>query len=145
MPLAPISTDVWNVDWKIAMDNYLESYHVPIGHPGLYRMFTPDYDDHGHGTGRRARRELDARAALLAAGRSGCIRTWSAARLPHLPEAERRCWRFYSALPNLGIDVFPDQMDFFQLLPAGPGKCIVRGAAFGLAGRQPGIARGALL
>jgi hypothetical protein len=27
------------------MDNYLESYHVPIGHPGLNRMFTPDYDD----------------------------------------------------------------------------------------------------
>ncbi len=52
----------------------------------------------------------------------------------HLPEAERRCWRFYSALPNLGIDVFPDQMDFFQLLPAGPGKCMVRGAVFGLPG-----------
>ncbi len=34
VPLAPITTDVWNVDWKIAMDNYLESYHVPIGHPG---------------------------------------------------------------------------------------------------------------
>ncbi len=45
VPLAPISSEVWNVDWKIAMDNYLESYHVPIGHPGLYRMFTPDYDD----------------------------------------------------------------------------------------------------
>jgi len=45
VPLGPITTDVWNVDWKIAMDNYLESYHVPIGHPGLYRMFTPDYDD----------------------------------------------------------------------------------------------------
>ena len=45
VPLAPITTDVWQVDWKIAMDNYLESYHVPIGHPGLYRMFTPDYED----------------------------------------------------------------------------------------------------
>ena len=35
-------------------------------------------------------------------------------------------------LPNLGIDVFPDQMDFFQLLPDGPGRCIVRGAVYGL-------------
>jgi phenylpropionate dioxygenase-like ring-hydroxylating dioxygenase large terminal subunit len=35
-------------------------------------------------------------------------------------------------LPNLGIDVFPDQMDFFQVLPDGPGRCIVRGAVFGL-------------
>jgi phenylpropionate dioxygenase-like ring-hydroxylating dioxygenase large terminal subunit len=50
----------------------------------------------------------------------------------HLPEELRRCWRFFSALPNLGIDVFPDQMDFFQLLPDGPGRCIVRGGVFGL-------------
>ena len=35
-------------------------------------------------------------------------------------------------LPNLGIDVFPDQMDFFQVLPRGPGKCTIRGQVFGL-------------
>ena len=40
-------------------------------------------------------------------------------------------------LPNLGMDVFPDQMDFFQLLPGGPGKCIVRGALYGLPGTAP--------
>ncbi len=45
VPLGPITEESWPVDWKIAMDNYLESYHVPIGHPGLYRMFTPDYED----------------------------------------------------------------------------------------------------
>ncbi len=45
VPLGPISHEIWNVDWKIAIDNYLESYHVPIGHPGLNRMFTPDYED----------------------------------------------------------------------------------------------------
>ncbi len=39
-----------------------------------------------------------------------------------LPEGHRRRWSFYSMLPNLGIDVFPDQMDFFQVLPRGPGK-----------------------
>ena len=44
-PLGPLYLEHWDVDWKIAMDNYLESYHVPIGHPGLFRMFTPDYDD----------------------------------------------------------------------------------------------------
>ena len=33
-------------------------------------------------------------------------------------------------LPNLGIDVFPDQMDFFQVLPRGPGKCVIRGQSF---------------
>jgi phenylpropionate dioxygenase-like ring-hydroxylating dioxygenase large terminal subunit len=44
-PLVPVYLEHWNVDWKIVMDNYLESYHVPIGHPGLNRMFTPDYED----------------------------------------------------------------------------------------------------
>ena len=133
VPLAPISTDVWNVDWKIAMDNYLESYHVPIGHPGLYRMFTPDYDD---------QLSVPGVARGVSWMREQLSSRWSEARYQnligraatHLPESLRRCWRFYSALPNLGIDVFPDQMDFFQLLPGGPGKCIVRGTTFGLPG-----------
>jgi phenylpropionate dioxygenase-like ring-hydroxylating dioxygenase large terminal subunit len=133
VPLAPISTDVWHVDWKIAMDNYLESYHVPIGHPGLYRMFTPDYED---------QLSVPGVARGVSWMREQLSSRWSEARYQnligraatHLPESLRRCWRFYSALPNLGIDVFPDQMDFFQLLPGGPGKCIVRGTTFGLPG-----------
>ena len=134
---APISTDVWNVDWKIAMDNYLESYHVPIGHPGLYRMFTPDYEDQA---------TVPGVARGVSWMREQPSSRWSERLYQKLigergdapARAERRCWRFYSALPNLGIDVFPDQMDFFQVLPAGPGKCMVRGAVFGLPGRAAG-------
>ncbi|MGO8830688.1 MAG: aromatic ring-hydroxylating oxygenase subunit alpha [Steroidobacteraceae bacterium] len=133
VPLAPISTDVWNVDWKIAMDNYLESYHVPIGHPGLYRMFTPDYDDTATVPG-VARGVSWMREQPSSKWAERLYQKLVGGAATHLPEAERRCWRFYSALPNLGIDVFPDQMDFFQLLPAGPGKCMVRGAVFGLPG-----------
>jgi phenylpropionate dioxygenase-like ring-hydroxylating dioxygenase large terminal subunit len=131
VPLGPITQESWPVDWKIAMDNYLESYHVPIGHPGLYRMFTPDYEDQkavpGVARGLSWMREHDS--PRWAEGRYqrmiGKIAT-------HLPVELRRCWRFYSALPNLGIDVFPDQMDFFQVLPDGPGRCLIRGAVFGL-------------
>ena len=132
LPLADMYTEHWNVDWKVAMDNYLESYHVPIGHPGLYRMFTPDCDDQTNlPTG-------------VARGVSWLLPTpspkWSERRYAamvqglctHLPEPNRKCWRFYSMLPNLGIDVFPDQMDFFQVLPNGPGKCIIRGGTYGL-------------
>ncbi|HMK86838.1 MAG TPA: aromatic ring-hydroxylating dioxygenase subunit alpha [Steroidobacteraceae bacterium] len=133
VPLAPISTDVWNVDWKIAMDNYLESYHVPIGHPGLNRMFTPDYEDQasvpGVARGISWMRETPSSRWSERLYQSLIVKTAT-----HLPETLRRCWRFYSALPNLGIDVFPDQMDFFQLLPAGPAKCLVRGATFGIPG-----------
>jgi phenylpropionate dioxygenase-like ring-hydroxylating dioxygenase large terminal subunit len=138
VPLAPISTDVWNVDWKIAMDNYLESYHVPIGHPGLYRMFTPDYEDQANvpGVARGLSWMRDQPSSRWSERLYQAIIGQAAS---HLPEKLRRCWRFYSALPNLGIDVFPDQMDFFQLLPGGPGKCIVRGTTFGLPEASPAL------
>jgi len=131
VPLGPITSDVWNVDWKIAMDNYLESYHVPIGHPGLFRMFTPDYEDQVTVPG-VARGVSWLRENRSPRWSEGLYQSLIGRAVAHLPEDQRRCWRFYSALPNLGIDVFPDQMDFFQVLPAGPGKCLIRGAVFGL-------------
>ncbi|MBV9698125.1 MAG: aromatic ring-hydroxylating dioxygenase subunit alpha [Gammaproteobacteria bacterium] len=122
----------WDCDWKVAIDNYLESYHVPIGHPGLYRMCTPDYAD-------------QRRFHSGVAGGSSWLREQPSSRwsermyqqmiggvATHLPERERRRWSFYSVLPNLGIDVFPEQMDYFQVVPRGPGKCAVRGAVYGL-------------
>jgi phenylpropionate dioxygenase-like ring-hydroxylating dioxygenase large terminal subunit len=133
VPLSPITSEIWNVDWKIAMDNYLESYHVPIGHPGLFRMFTPDYDDSARVPG-VARGVSWLREQRSPRWSEGLYQTLIGRAATHLPEAHRRCWRFYSALPNLGIDVFPEQMDFFQVLPAGPGKCRIRGAVFGLPG-----------
>jgi phenylpropionate dioxygenase-like ring-hydroxylating dioxygenase large terminal subunit len=133
VPLAPISTEVWNADWKVTMDNYLESYHVPIGHPGLYRMFTPDYDDQASVPG-VARGISHMRDKPSSRWSERLYQTLIGRAVPHLPVAEQRSWRFYSALPNLGIDIFPDQMDFFQVLPQGPGKCMVRGTTFGLPG-----------
>ncbi|HEY3786992.1 MAG TPA: aromatic ring-hydroxylating dioxygenase subunit alpha [Steroidobacteraceae bacterium] len=128
-PLGPLYLEHWDVDWKIAMDNYLESYHVPIGHPGLFRMFTPDYDDQAN---------LPGIARGISWMRERPSSKWSERMYQQLigqvttdlPEAHRRRWSFYSMLPNLGIDVFPDQMDFFQVLPRGPGKCTIRGGSF---------------
>jgi phenylpropionate dioxygenase-like ring-hydroxylating dioxygenase large terminal subunit len=138
VPLGPITSAIWNVDWKIAMDNYLESYHVPIGHPGLYRMFTPDYDDQAHVPG-VARGVSWLREHPSSRWSERLYQSLIGGAASHLPEDQRRCWRFYSALPNLGIDVFPDQMDFFQVLPAGPGKCMVRGGLFGLPDATPAL------
>ena len=140
--LGPITIEHWNVDWKIAMDNYLESYHVPIGHPALYRLLKPDFEDQ--------------RAVPGVARGVGWIREQPSSRwserlyqrlvgtiAQHLPEANRKCWRGYSMLPNLGIDISPDQIDFFQVLPGGPGKTIIRSGVLGLpdARREMRIAR----
>jgi phenylpropionate dioxygenase-like ring-hydroxylating dioxygenase large terminal subunit len=114
------------------MDNYLESYHVPVGHPGLARMFTPDFDDQLNlATG------IARGISWIKPQKSPKWSEWRYQQMvegltTHLPEPNRKCWRFYSMLPNLGIDVFPDQMDFFQVLPRGPGKCTIRGGTYGL-------------
>jgi phenylpropionate dioxygenase-like ring-hydroxylating dioxygenase large terminal subunit len=129
--LGPITEEVWNVDWKLAMDNYLESYHVPIGHPGLYRMFTPDFDDQTGG-GAIARGASWLREQESSRWSERMYQRLVGKIATHLPEDQRGCWRFYSALPNLGIDVFPEQLDFFQVLPGGPGKCVIRSGLFGL-------------
>jgi phenylpropionate dioxygenase-like ring-hydroxylating dioxygenase large terminal subunit len=132
VPLAPLYYEDWAVDWKVAMDNYLESYHVPIGHPGLYRMFTPDYDDQKSLPGGVARGTSHLREQPLARWSERRYQQLVGQAAPELPEALRTRWSFYSMLPNLGIDVFPDQMDFFQVLPRGPGQCTIRGGTFGL-------------
>jgi phenylpropionate dioxygenase-like ring-hydroxylating dioxygenase large terminal subunit len=131
VPLTPVSTEEWDVDWKVAMDNYLESYHVPVGHPGLNRMFTPDYDDQKGAPGiARGTSWLKAQPSSRWSERH--YQRLVGATVDHLPDDYKRCWRFYSALPNLGIDVYPELMDFFQVLPRGPGRCTIRYAIFGL-------------
>jgi len=131
VPLGPIFTEEWDVDWKVAFDNYLESYHVPAGHPGLFRMFTPDYEGMvvlPNGVTRGISRMRDRPSPKW----SERLYAKFVDVVSDLPEFERRSWRFYSMLPNLGVDVFPDQMDFFQVLPRGPGKCAIRMGVFGL-------------
>jgi len=129
-PLGPLYVEHWDVDWKIAMDNYLESYHVPIGHPGLFRMFTPDYDDQANLPTGVARGISWLRERPSSKWSERMYQQLIGQVTQDLPEAHRRRWTFYSMLPNLGIDVFPDQMDFFQVLPRGPGKCTIRGGSF---------------
>ncbi len=131
VPLGPIYTEEWEADWKVVMDNYLESYHVPIGHPGLNRMFTPDYDDQRGAPG-VARGTSWLRPQPSSKWSERMYQKLIGTVTTHLPEPDRRCWRFYSMLPNLGLDVYPDQMDFFQVLPRSPGRTTIRGGLFGL-------------
>ena len=131
VPLGPVYYEHWDADWKVAMDNYLESYHVPIGHPGLSRMFTPDYEDcaSSPGIGRGISWMHEEPSPRWS---ERLYQKLARSVTTHLPEPQRRSWGFYSVLPNLGIEVLPDKIGFFQVLPRGPGKCSIRGAMFGL-------------
>ena len=124
----------YDVDWKNAIDNYLEGYHVPVGHPGLYRLFGTRYDA-------EAREGYVSRAMHWL--RDKPSDNWSERhyqkllpQIDHLPQDRRRAWSYYTLLPNLGLDLYPDMIDFFQLIPTGPGKCRIRGRCYRLAGDQ---------
>ncbi|MDH3379222.1 MAG: Rieske 2Fe-2S domain-containing protein [Gammaproteobacteria bacterium] len=126
---------LWNVeldiDWKNVMDNYLEDYHFPIGHPGLYGLMNAEYsrDVCPQGVSRLSHSLRD----IPAGG-------WSE-RMYHrllpvrddLPEELRRRWSYFTLFPNVTFDVYPDRMDYFEMLPLAPGRCRLRGRSYALA------------
>ncbi|MEX2298669.1 MAG: aromatic ring-hydroxylating dioxygenase subunit alpha [Dongiaceae bacterium] len=131
--------DIWKtepgVDWKNVMDNYLEGYHVPVGHPGLYRLFGVGYEtDVKPGHVSRAMHWLhDTPSENWTEGRYQALLP----EIDHLPAARRRAWAYYTLLPNIAFDVYPDQIDFFHVVPTAPGKCRIRSRAYRLPNPSP--------
>ena len=130
------------VDWKNTVENYVEDYHFPIGHPGLAALAEREYD-----------REIRPEAGVLRlshAVREQPLQNWSAMKysslLPaheHLPPEMRRRWSYYGLLPNVFFDVYPDQIDVFQVQSTGPGRLRLRSRAYSLPdeSREARIAR----
>jgi phenylpropionate dioxygenase-like ring-hydroxylating dioxygenase large terminal subunit len=119
-------------DWKVAVENNSEAYHVPIGHPGLQRLYGTTYSLEilGNGTSRGGGQLCEP----------GPKSSWSERhylkllpKVDHLPEERQRAWLYYSTFPNLAFDIYPDQIDYFQIIPVAPGKCYARSRAYALA------------
>lgn len=115
---------VWECNWKAAVDNNLENYHVPIGHPGYARLLDLGPGDvaNEHGVYGSITTLKDDSA------------NWTEKRYQRLapsvdtgrPEETRRTWLFFTMPPNLGIDVYPDSIDVFQMLPRSATTATVR-------------------
>ena len=118
------------VDWKNVWDNYLEGYHFPTGHPGLFALMGKGYEY-------EARPGQVARLSHSIQDKPG--KTWSVRHyqklLPeceHLPETMRKRWSYFFLHPGMAFDIYPDKMDFFQALPDGAGKSVLRGRRYAL-------------
>ncbi len=104
-------------NWKIVIDNYLEGYHVPIAHPGLMRLL--DYKNYDV--------ELFDNwvwfDAPLRDKPSGNFLERAYQRLvepmPGLRPEDERVWRFILIYPNTTIDLYPDQIGIWKILPDG--------------------------
>jgi choline monooxygenase len=117
-------------NWKVVADNYLEGYHIPIAHPGLMRMLDyKHYDvevndnyvwvDAPMRNNPSSNRLERAYAKLVTP-------------MPGLGEENRFIWRYAFIYPNTTIDLYPDQVNTWQMLPNG-----VAGTSDTFAGYRP--------
>ncbi len=95
-------------NWKVYVDNYLEGYHIPIAHPGLFREL--DYDQY----------------KVVAHGNySSQIAPVRTARPHEVLGRDRRYLRtegdeealYYWVFPNWMLNVYPDNLSINIILP----------------------------
>ena len=103
---------VISCNWKVYIDNYLEGYHLPIAHPGLYREL--DYERYRVETHRYHSRQL---APLRPVAGSGAGRRYAEVR----PDDEVL---YYWIYPNFMVNIYPDNMSSNLILPLGHDKTL---------------------
>ena len=108
--------DILPINWKNSIDNYLEGYHIPVGHPGLLRML--DYK-------RYLVETTDSRVSIARSPMRDKTSQNLQERLyqrlmrpmPGLREPENREWNFIFAFPAMTFNLYPDQIDFWLNYP----------------------------
>lgn len=130
VPFAEETFQVWEANWKVAWDNYLENYHIPIGHPGLNRLVesTGEGEELTSGLSYGVFRVRDKRSGVEIERRYQELFPESFARIP---ESLHGKWVQFGLSGNLGIDLYPEMLDIFQLIPLGHDRTLVRAAFYG--------------
>lgn len=126
VPAGPVSIEHWSGNWKVAVDNNLENYHIPVGHPGYHRML-----DNQMGGFMNAHGLAGSRSVLKQRPSENWVERMYQKLTPQalsgvVDEETARSWLFFSMPPSTGINLYPDSMDVFQMLPLGPETCLVR-------------------
>src|SRR5579862_2539491 len=109
-------------NWKAVADNYLEGYHIPIAHPGLMRLLDYKHYDvevHDHWTWFDAPLRAKPSSNPLERVYSRLVTS-----LPGLDESDRFIWRYIYIYPNTTIDLYPDQVTTWQIIPDGLDRTI---------------------
>ena len=117
------------LNWKTIADNYSDGLHIPVGHPGLTRLF-------GRGYKIEAREYVDRMEGELidqpSANPSERVYQHHLPHAEHLPPSHRRKWLYYKLFPNVAFDIYPDQVDFMQFLPISATESVLREICYGL-------------
>ncbi len=101
-------------NWKVYVDNYLEGYHLPIAHPGLFREL--DYDQYRVDTFRHYSKQY----APIRDVASGDTRDRRYARSGDAEEDALYYWIF----PNVMLNVYLDNTSINIIIPVGHDKTL---------------------
>jgi carnitine monooxygenase subunit len=126
-PLGRLTMRVRHVNWKNVTDNYSDAMHITVAHPGLSRLFGQSY-------GVESKPWVDKMWGHLRDLPSSQVseRMYQAV-LPnarHLPSDRQRLWTYFKLWPNIAFDIYPDQIDFMQMLPVSPTETLIREIAY---------------
>ncbi|MFL6730169.1 MAG: aromatic ring-hydroxylating oxygenase subunit alpha [Sphingomicrobium sp.] len=117
------------LNWKTIADNYSDHLHIPVGHPGLTRLFGKSY-------GVEAREWVDRMEGELRNDQSPNPSERAYQKyLPtadHLPATHRRKWLYFKLFPCVAFDIYPDQVDFMQWLPVTATTSVIREISYAL-------------
>lgn len=111
------------LNWKTIADNYSDHLHIPVGHPGLTRLFERNYRIEAKAHVDRMEGDL---VETESANPSERAYQRLLPRVEHLPESHQRKWLYYKLFPNVAFDIYPDQVDFMQFLPVSSTETIIR-------------------
>ncbi len=132
--LEPIA-DYWEgeiaADWKNVWDNYLEDYHFPTGHPGLSGLMQKDYERQPDAATRTIRLAHEMRETPVGGWATRAYANLLPRVSDHLPEELRRRWSYLFLYPAVSLELYPDLVDFFHIVPLGPGRSLLRWRAYG--------------
>ena len=117
------------LNWKTIADNYSDHLHIPVGHPGLSRLFGRNYWI-------EAKDHVDKMEGdLIDKPSADPIERAYQHFLPavdHLPASHQRKWLYYKLFPNVAFDIYPDQVDFMQFLPVSATETVIREISYAL-------------
>jgi phenylpropionate dioxygenase-like ring-hydroxylating dioxygenase large terminal subunit len=126
-PLGRVTMRLRQVNWKNVTDNYSDGMHIAVAHPGLSRLFGQTY-------GIEAELWVDKMWGYLRDAPSSQMseRMYQAVlpKSPHLPENRQRLWTYFKLWPNVAFDIYPDQVDFMQMIPISATETLVREIAY---------------
>lgn len=117
-----------SVNWKTVVENYADGLHIPVAHRGLASLAGGTYRLEAGEHVMHMSAEVHERDR---GGWSGGAYCRTLPEVEHLPGELRRRWNYYLLWPNLAFDIYPDQVDFMQMIPLGPGRTLIREIPYG--------------